>query len=160
MKFRKLRIAWSVAWGVAVVLLIVLWVHTLRYQTRGAAWVSKSHYVSFCTLMHWMEFDVHTYQTDPPRFWYPTPTFQDNPCTPDQLASASPVRHWRFQRHSEPDYTFVIITVPFWFPMLMMVPVAAVPWLPWWSNRFSLRTMLIATTLVAVILGAIVYAVR
>ena len=28
MRFRKLRIAWSVAWGVVAVLLIVLWVRS------------------------------------------------------------------------------------------------------------------------------------
>ena len=30
MRFRKLRIAWSVAWGVACLLLIVLWVRSYR----------------------------------------------------------------------------------------------------------------------------------
>jgi hypothetical protein len=33
---------------------------------------------------------------------------------------------------------------------------ACIPWLPW-SNRFSLRTLLLATTLVAVTLGVIAY---
>ena len=28
MRFRKLRIAWSVVWGIACVLLIVLWVRS------------------------------------------------------------------------------------------------------------------------------------
>ena len=36
---------------------------------------------------------------------------------------------------------------------------AAAPWIRW-SRRFSLRTLLIATTLVAVVLGLIVYAAR
>ena len=31
------------------------------------------------------------------------------------------------------------------------------PWLPWMPGRFSLRTLLIATTLVAVVLGLIVW---
>src|SRR4051794_36442298 len=35
MKFRKLRIAWSVAWGVACVLLILLWVRS--YWPTGPA---------------------------------------------------------------------------------------------------------------------------
>src|SRR4051794_17100143 len=32
MKYRKLRIAWSVAWGVAAVLLCVLWVRSYYYE--------------------------------------------------------------------------------------------------------------------------------
>jgi hypothetical protein len=43
-------------------------------------------------------------------------------------------------------------TMPYWF----LVAITAMPgvlfWLPW-SRRFSLRTLLIATTLVAIALG-------
>ena len=41
-----------------------------------------------------------------------------------------------------------------WLPALLFAAVAAIPWLRW---RFSLRTLLIATTLVAVVLGLIVW---
>ena len=37
MKYRKLRIAWSVVWGIAAVLLIVLWVRSY--------WLADSIYV-------------------------------------------------------------------------------------------------------------------
>ena len=49
---------------------------------------------------------------------------------------------------------------PIWLLVATLVVVAALPWLPWWSRRFSLRTLLIATTLIAVALAAIVYASR
>ena len=45
MRFRKLRIAWSVGWGIACVLLIVLWV-------RSYWWVdmlSASHAETTCS---------------------------------------------------------------------------------------------------------------
>jgi hypothetical protein len=45
---------------------------------------------------------------------------------------------------------------PIWIPTVILGSIAAAPWLPW-SNRFSLRTLLIATTLVAVVLGVIVW---
>jgi hypothetical protein len=32
MRFRKLRIAWSVGWGIACVLLIVLWVRSYSWS--------------------------------------------------------------------------------------------------------------------------------
>ncbi len=35
MKHRKLRIAWSVAWGIAAVLLIVLWAHSYAWHQDG-----------------------------------------------------------------------------------------------------------------------------
>jgi hypothetical protein len=41
---------------------------------------------------------------------------------------------------------------PLWFLALAFGTLAMIPWLQW-SNRFSLRTLLIATTLVAVVLG-------
>jgi hypothetical protein len=43
---------------------------------------------------------------------------------------------------------------PQWFPIALLTMLAFVPWLRW---RFSLRTLLIATTLVAVALGLIVW---
>jgi hypothetical protein len=39
---------------------------------------------------------------------------------------------------------------PFWFPVVITMALAAAPWLRW---RFSLRTLLVATTLVAVGMG-------
>jgi hypothetical protein len=49
---------------------------------------------------------------------------------------------------------------PIWLLVAALVVVAALPWLPWWSRRFSLRTLLIATTLVAIGLGVAIYLVR
>jgi len=52
-----------------------------------------------------------------------------------------------------------IIFFPYWFPTLLaaVAAVATAPWLRW---QFSLRTLLIATTLVAVVLGVIVWMSR
>ena len=48
------------------------------------------------------------------------------------------------------------LRVPDWFLVLISLVSAAAPWLRW-SCRFSLRTLLIATTLVAVVLGLVVW---
>ena len=50
-----------------------------------------------------------------------------------------------------------MLAFPQWCPVLASMILAVIPWLRW---RFSLRTLLIATTLVAVVLGIIVWAVR
>jgi hypothetical protein len=49
------------------------------------------------------------------------------------------------------------LAIPYWFLVIAAAMCAATPLLRW---RFSLRTLLIATTLVALLLGAIVYAVN
>jgi hypothetical protein len=45
----------------------------------------------------------------------------------------------------------------YWLPTLFIAGLATLPWLPY---RFSLRTLLVTITLVAFLLGAIVYAAK
>jgi hypothetical protein len=51
------------------------------------------------------------------------------------------------------------IDFPHWCPVFLVGALAAFPSIGW-SKRFSLRTLLIATTLVAVVLGLIVAVLR
>ena len=44
--------------------------------------------------------------------------------------------------------------MPIWLPVLLTAILTAVPWVP--LRRFSLRTLLLVTTLVAVALGVVV----
>ena len=50
-----------------------------------------------------------------------------------------------------------MVIVPDWFLIGIALVLAAAPWLPWWSRQFSFRTLLVAITLIAVVLGAVVY---
>jgi hypothetical protein len=47
--------------------------------------------------------------------------------------------------------------VPHWFPVLLTAVVAVAPWMRW---RYSLRALLIGTTMVAVVLGVVIIAGR
>jgi hypothetical protein len=47
------------------------------------------------------------------------------------------------------------VIIPYWAPIAFFASLGATPWVKW-SKRFSLRTLVIATTLVAVMLGVIV----
>jgi hypothetical protein len=49
----------------------------------------------------------------------------------------------------------LLLLVPMWLSVAAIGGIATTPWLQW---RFSLRTLLIATALVAAVLGAAVYA--
>jgi hypothetical protein len=57
--------------------------------------------------------------------------------------------------HFELSYAHTGVCVPYWFLLTSFAALAAAPWFPW---RFSLRNLFIATTLVAVVLGLLVYA--
>ncbi len=52
----------------------------------------------------------------------------------------------------------ILITIPFWFLAALSAVFASIPWVHW-SRRFSLRTLLVAMTLVAVVLALVVYPV-
>ena len=153
MKFRKLRIAWSVGCGILCMLLIVLWVrsHWAIYALfgigsppspsqyyavgceRGVVAVSGSP--SLSRLLRAADWKLETFSPGlsppPPQgflgFYYETSQQQGT--------------RLRF---------------PIWFLVILSVIATAIPWI----RRFSLCTLLIATTVVAVVLGLIIYAVR
>jgi hypothetical protein len=145
MRIRKLRIAWSIVCGIACVLLIALWVRSywnvdsiitklgLISSVEGS-FVSTSLFHLSPTDTHAWEFDEHSYEIT-----FPESTFLGFHFVGDTLG-------W-------------VALVPQWFVVLAAVTLAAAPWLRW-SKRFSLRTLLIVTTLVAVVLGLIVAMLR
>jgi hypothetical protein len=136
MRFRKLRIAWSVAWGMAAVFLIALWVQSYwwfnhaQYQlpnTRVVVLIAAQGVVSVAC------------GTDP------------RPDIPiDSSISSKKItfetdywksQHWNFE-FSE---AFEEARSPLWFLAAVCGGVSTLSWLP---RRFSLRTLLIATGIV------------
>jgi hypothetical protein len=140
MRFRKLRIAWSVAWGVVAVLLIVLWVRSYdrgyRFWEQQAgieAGIGAEGGTVFCWRMD-RSADGHA----------------DFPWTFTKWNAGRFPRQFVFE-HS----TFGTATqCPTWVLLIMVAAAGSTAWV----RRFSLRTLLIVTTLVAVVLGLIVWA--
>jgi len=146
MRFRKLRIAWSVGCGIACVLLIVLWVRS-----------------------YWRIDSLFAIGSQPQFFAVGSErgvvAVKGNPSLLALLSSAD----WKLQRFPpgpEPpklgflDFYYETtkqqgtrLRFPIWFLVLLSAIAVATPWI----RRFTLRTLLIATTLVAVVLGLIVY---
>jgi hypothetical protein len=66
--------------------------------------------------------------------------------------------HFGFYPASMADWVFTFandgLILPYWLCSLITATIAGAPWI---SFRFSLRTLLIATTLIAVVLGLIVW---
>ena len=148
MRFRKLRIAWSVCWGLLAVLLIALWVRShskwdrlfYHFPSGGTAGFSSWDgnfivgigYPSGVSYSRGFEFDSQL-----------TSQWQLDPSD----------RGFLYIR----DSSEFAVGMPAWFPIILSAAIAAIPWT---KRRFSLRTLLIATTLIAVVLGLIVGLLR
>ena len=143
MRIRKVRIAWSVFCGLSAVLLIVLWV-------RSYWWGEQVHYSTLLKTYYGIRSDcgyLIGLQGDF-RPWRSTPGWL--------YTRAVPTRDW----HS---FTFKwnskrrIFALPQWLVAILFATAAGCPW---FRYRFSLRSLLIATTLVAVVLGLMAWTVR
>jgi hypothetical protein len=144
---RGIKITWTVFCGIACVLLIVLWVRSLGAEDRLTGHLSGSHvfriYSSRGCLIYYVPGTL-----GPPNsyawrsafgaeFWLQVS---------DSRVASVPRVHLQSQEKW--------ITLPYWLLVGLCAVVTAAPWLRW---RFTLRTLLIATTLIAVALGLIVW---
>ena len=141
MRFRKLRIAWSVGWGVVVVLLCVLWVRSYWWWDNfSGGFVQSVRGTTFFYL--------------PPNTtkatWDQTPMNNAATMLWEKILGPGPSARFGVMRGSG----IRVVLLPHWFDILFVASIAAAPWLRW---RFSLRTLLIATTLVAAVLGLIAW---
>ena len=150
-RFRKLRIAWSVGWGIVAVLLTVLWVRS--YSIRDTAFWPRSN----------LGMEINSMKGHVVLFIAFEP-FIGGEQFKIRHAKITPNDESRIKRgilgfsyYPQPQATN--IHVHFWFLTLIVVASAATPWIRW-SRQFTLRTLLIATALVAVVLGVAVYATR
>jgi hypothetical protein len=174
MRFRKLRIAWSVACGIACVLLIVLWVRSYWWVEIYCGQISAKRFLGIGILPGAIggsidDVGISRRDTLPTDKWLESTERilsqvainqkrikQSNPQKLKQLRPPPPLpsRIWG---------VFLFRTgqvfVPFWFLSLLTATSATLPWVKW-AKRFSLRALLIATTLVAVVLGLAFYATR
>src|SRR6185437_2114401 len=118
LRLRRLRIAWSVMWGFAGLLLVAFWGHTLHYQVRVEGWVSPSHFARFTTFKHWIGVEGTSYEIKNGN-WYPSKTFQDNPVAPNQEKIAGPARRWSLSHLTASGQSTISTTIPIWFLELL-----------------------------------------
>jgi hypothetical protein len=155
MRFRKLRIAWSVMWGLAAVLLIVLWVRSYRLLDDLNIPLWNQNVISIGTVSG--TFGISRGLAGDPHLEYVTlPTSEylqsrnSNKMPPiSALLGGISTAGWGFE-----------MFIPDWFLLITFVAMGAAPWIRQRSWQFSLRTLLIATTLIAVVLGLIVWLVK
>jgi hypothetical protein len=148
MKYRHLRIAFSAVCGTICLLLIVLWVRSHGAEDRLTGNFAGSHwfrvYSSHGCLVYYVPGTP-----GPPSMYAWQPNFGSEfwlEASDARIASVPRVR-----LHREEDW----VTLPYWFLVGLCAVVAVAPWFRW---RFSLRTLLIAMTMVALALGTVIYA--
>jgi hypothetical protein len=145
MRFRKLRIAWSVVWGVVAALFLVLWVRSYwSFDVLERA--SSKSYVevrSNCGAIY------TDFQNPPP---LPPPLGRD-PAWMFTVYPASRGLHPTLAAES-------LFSIPYWSGALVSGLLITAPWTARLRWRFTLRTLLIVTTAVATVLGLIVWSIH
>src|SRR4029079_2241688 len=135
MKHRKLQIAWSLVCGLAAVLLIALWVRSYWWTDT----TSFSEVVSSYGNLHFYQRIVITFAPgDQPLRCYGYAYASDRVVITNIYGRSGP-------------------TIPFW---VTVVPAIVIAFTPWIRYHFSLRTLFIATTLIAVVLSLIALTLR
>jgi hypothetical protein len=156
MRFRKLRIAWSVFCGIACVLLIVLWVRS--YSTLDLIQATTtSRYFDLSSL--YGELRVMTETDNADRKYVPKWSASSWEVDSGMRLYGSPAKQSPSGFYLDSGPTIEVAAIPTWFAFILCCTCTIAPWLPRWSGRFSLRTLLITTTLVAVLLGLAVYGI-
>jgi hypothetical protein len=159
MKHRKLRIAWSVTWGIVAVLLIVLWVRSYYYCDRlyGVQSDGWNTYVlsSFGELI---------LQRSPVSAGLPPTPMEYSGKSQTQSRDGWLAEHYPAESGFKlPDLygwyssaTLTRVDVQYSCVAIVCAVIAILPWtiVRW---RFTLRTLLIATTLIAIALTVIVW---
>jgi hypothetical protein len=135
MKYRKLRIAWSVACGILCLLLIALWVRSYR---SCDIFVGKCFAGSTNILIN----------RGSVRFM-PLPAKGETVWSVQSLPPQEPFGGVYFSRK--------VIQLPVLMLVLFPTFMAAITWFPC-STRFSLRSLLIGMTVVTILLGLLLSA--
>jgi hypothetical protein len=153
MRYRKLRIAWSVACAIACLLLIALWVRSKYAADSFYGPIGRVNGFVATSRDGGLGIGI----SDSKLKWL----YVSRQPNAKSSIEYSTVLGFSVSQSTFPIHRsargLVAFRTPHWFPVLSFATLSA---LPWFRYRFSLRTLLIATTLVAVVLGLIVYATR
>jgi hypothetical protein len=172
---RWLRFAWTAFWGIAAVLLIALWVRSYWWADRLYVPLTDRHTIAIGSILGGVTFApwVPTaYRIDSSQ-WFrsekdgePPPGLVNRGLSREKLALiAQHEGMWAEAKRQPRPIRFGILNYKSYFvilsPYIVLVGGAGVfSVLPWFHWRFSVRTLLITTTLVAVGLWLIVWLTR
>jgi hypothetical protein len=151
---RALRIAWSVWWGILCVLLIVLWVRSYR-ERDFISRIDNNRWRTTLGSNNGYVYLDHRQIPLLPGFGYWSASAGWKIHRSDPIIYMPAVFYW----HSTASETDIRVPYRYLAPIVLAI-FASFAVLPWVPRKFSLRTLLIATTLIAVVLGLMVYTTR
>jgi hypothetical protein len=152
MRFRKLRIAWSVAWGIACVLLIVFWVRSYWYLDTGYCQLFQSPTIAAMSVEGRFLIGVEQPGSSGTQLGFGSRSLK---AVPREVIPMGMDKS-KFGFNAKTYAIGWILEAPPCSIVGIGLFAVAVPWIRW-PKHFTLRTLLIATTLVAVVLGLIVW---
>jgi hypothetical protein len=145
--WRYLRIIWTVLCGLACVLLIVLWVRS--YWWSDVVWVIRPTYDAKADSANGGTIIAIFFGSE-----RETGTEWKRNSYRHNTAMRPPDATWKFDVYI--TRRGLDASLPHWFYLFVMSLIAAAAWV----RRFSLRTMLIAITLIALLLGLVACGIR
>jgi len=145
---RYLRIAFSATCLIACLLLCVLWVWSTWYLDEYWFALPNHQGLGICSSRHCLHLAIQDRTVNPSTYFVGYTRLEQKGLLPAESW------HTFLGFRAARDAGIYTISIPYWFLLLVFV---ALLWLRW---RFSLRTLLIATTLVAVVLGLIAWSIR
>jgi hypothetical protein len=150
MKFRKLRIAWSVGWGLVAVLLCALWVRS--YTTVDFFLQNKASPFRITASSHSGRIVIWIGESRGAL----NAAWSSMPIERVKTLSSATLWFTVYSRKSASGSGIdrVGVQSPHWFAAMLFITLGSLPWI---HLRYSLRTLLIATTLVALLLGLFVW---
>jgi hypothetical protein len=147
MKYRKLRVAWSVTCGVLCLLLIALWVRSYSWFDQILGPISANTWFCVQSLDGRLMFE-----------------FLDDGQIPAEIdlkwswieIGTGGRGQGVIYRLSDGELSLTHVVIPIWAALSALASVGCVTALPWLHWRFSVRTLFIGMTVVAVVLGLII----
>jgi hypothetical protein len=150
MKYRKLRIAWSVGCSVLCLMLTVLWmrgfwvyegiVHGSKRPSESIRLIFASDYGTLCFAR--LKIPANDPQASSVVGW----DYQN------WGSAEKPIRRFLWGKNHEG----FVVRFPTWLPVPFLALVAGVPWVGF-SWRFNLRVLLIVVAVISVFLGMAVW---
>lgn len=138
MKYRKLRIAWSVCWGIATLVMCFVWISSHRQSTIAIRYSAQSLFSAVSTNGGFFI----CYEPTDAWSWSGGPSWE---FLERKTTSSS----------GSPSSLFAppILEVRYWLVVLCTLLLSCAGIIPLLKYRFSLGTLLIVTTLIAALLG-------
>jgi hypothetical protein len=156
---KYLRIAVTALCLTACVLLIALWVRSYSRFDSAIVPLTSSSFVASTSSVGRVGLDYTSVTTARMPADVDSVIWNTQVLTDLELEYFYPAARWSWLYVNDNSGMTVRAVLPHWFPLILTFVLAAVPWIHC-SRRFSLRTLLIATTLVAVALGVMIYLAR